>query len=123
MRSRFGAAVLSCALLVVIAAPGQARADMAAAFGNTVVSRYEDGGWVKHWFDPDGGYRAEFSNGRRLTGRWRVEGERICLNGIRPAIMMISRFCTDMVEGQVGHRWLSRDPLGRRVQNELVQGR
>lgn len=92
------------------------------AFGNTVLSRYPDGGWVKHWFNPDGSYAAQFSDGRRLTARWRIDGDRICLTNIRPN-MFIPRFCTDMIDAEVGETWHSRDPLGRRVQNVLIAGR
>lgn len=93
------------------------------AFANTVLSRYADGGWVKHWFDRDGSYAAEFSDGRRLAARWRIEGERICLNGIRPAFLMISRYCSPLIRAEVGQSWVSRDPLGRRVTNVLQSGR
>ena len=115
----WGAALV--ALAAVSAIP--AKADMSSAFGNTVLSRYADGGWVKHWFESDGRYRAQFSSGRTISGEWRVEGDKICLNRIRPAIMMIDRFCSPMIEARVGQTWSSRDPLGRRVQNELVRGR
>jgi hypothetical protein len=101
---------------------GSARADMNSAFGNTVVSRYPDGGWVKHWFNPDGSYSAQFSDGRRLAARWAVSGERVCLTNMRP-YMLIPRFCTTMVDANVGETWQSRDPMGRRVQNVLVAGR
>ncbi len=119
MRKLLGALVLSAAL----AGPAAASADMDEAFGNTVVSRYPDGGWVKHWFNRDGSYSAEFSDGRRLAARWRVEGQRVCLNGIRPAFMMISRFCSPIIEADLGQTWVSRDPLGRRVTNVLQPGR
>ena len=99
-----------------------AQAEMDAAFGNTVVSHYPDGAWVKHWFNRDGTYQALFSDGRRLSAQWAIEGERICLNGIRPR-MLISRFCTTLVQASVGQTWPGRDPLGRRVRNELVAGR
>ena len=99
-----------------------AKADMDAVFSNTVVSRYPDGGWVKHWFNRDGTYAAQFSDGRRLSARWSVNGERVCLTNIRPN-MLIPRFCTTMVDADVGETWQSRDPLGRRVQNVLVAGR
>ncbi|WP_292071075.1 hypothetical protein [Brevundimonas sp. UBA7534] len=101
---------------------GRAADAMQAAFGNTVVSHYPDGDWVKHWFDRDGAYRALFSDGRRLTARWAREGDKICLNEIRPR-MIISRFCTPYIEASVGESWPGRDPLGRRVRNELVAGR
>ncbi len=119
MRKLIGAMALCAALI----APGSAAADMDEAFGNTVLSRYADGGWVKHWFNRDGSYTAEFSDGRRLAARWRVEGERVCLNGIRPAFMMISRFCSPLIQASLGQTWVSRDPLGRRVTNVLQPGR
>ena len=112
-------AALSVACLAV-AGPG--RADMNSAFGNTVLSRYPDGGWVKHWFNPDGSYAAQFSDGRRLAARWSVQGERVCLTNIRPN-MLIPRFCTAMIDADVGDTWSSRDPLGRRVSNVLIAGR
>ncbi|WP_428149366.1 hypothetical protein [Brevundimonas sp.] len=119
MRKWIGALALAAA----VAAPMTASAEIDETFGNTVLSRYPDGGWVKHWFDRDGTYSAEFSDGRRLAARWRVEGERVCLNGIRPAFMMISRFCSPMIQADVGETWVSRDPLGRRVTNVLQRGR
>ena len=54
--------------------------------------------------------------------RWSVAGEQVCLTNMRP-YMLIPRFCTQMVEAEVGQTWQSRDPLGRRVQNVLVAGR
>ena len=113
-----------CAATLAVAClfAGAARADMDSAFGNTVVSRYPDGGWVKHWFNPDGTYSAQFSDGRRLAARWSVSGERVCLTNMRP-YMLIPRFCTTMVDADVGQTWQSRDPMGRRVQNVLVAGR
>jgi hypothetical protein len=110
-------------LAVVCLAAGPGRADINSVFGNTVVSRYPDGGWVKHWFNPDGTYAAQFSDGRRLAARWSVTGERVCLTHMRPSIMLIPRFCTEMIEAEVGETWQARDPLGRRVQNVLVAGR
>ncbi len=105
------------------AMPQVAQAEIEQAFGNTLVSHYPDGGWVRHWFNPDGSYSARFSSGRTISGRWRVEGDRVCLNNITPAIMMISRFCSPMISASVGERWESRDPLGRRVTNVLQRGR
>ena len=124
MANAIAAGVAVLGLGLATAAEGSANeAQMAAAFGNTVISRYPDGGWVKHWFERSGGYSAEFSDGRRIRGSWQVEGDRLCLNGITPSIMLIRRFCAPMVEVRQGQTWTSRDPLGRRVQNELVVGR
>ncbi|MDO9586934.1 MAG: hypothetical protein Q8R45_14345 [Brevundimonas sp.] len=114
-------AVAIMAVACLAAWPGRAEMNN-AVFGNTVVSRYSDGGWVKHWFNPDGTYTAQFSDGRRLAARWSVNGERVCLSHMRPN-MLIPRFCTDLIEADVGETWQARDPLGRRVQNMLVAGR
>lgn len=114
-----GAATIATAMLG--AAP-TAWADMQAAFTNTIVSRYPNGKWVKHFFEPDGGYRAEFQDGRRMTARWAVEGDEVCLTDIRP-VSILRRYCTPMVEAGIGDSWSARDPLGRRVSNTLVRGR
>lgn len=97
-------------------------AGITATFGNTIVSTYRDGGQVHHWFDADGAYQSIFSDGRRMTARWTLEGQKLCLNNIRPRLI-VSRFCTDYFEAKVGDRWSGRDPIGRRVQNTLIRGR
>lgn len=117
---------LALAGLVAVAAsavPLSASAEIERAFGDTLVSQYPDGGWVQHWFNPDGSYTARLSSGRTISARWWVEGDQVCLNNISPAIMMISRFCSPMIEAGVGESWVSRDPLGRRVTNVLQRGR
>jgi hypothetical protein len=37
--------------------------------------------------------------------------------------MLIPRFCSPLIEAQVGETWQARDPMGRRVRNTLVSGR
>ena len=95
---------------------------ISATFGNTIVSTYRDGGQVHHWFDEGGQYQSFFSDGRRLTARWTLEGRKLCLNNIRPRLL-VSRFCTDYFEARLGDTWAGRDPVGRRVQNRLIRGR
>lgn len=113
-------AALAAGVIAGVAAP--AWADMQAAFGNTIVSRYPNGKWVKHFFEPGGAYRAEFEDGRRMTARWAVEGDQVCLTHIRP-VSILRRYCTPMVQAGIGDSWTARDPLGRRVSNTLVAGR
>ncbi|MEG2730478.1 MAG: hypothetical protein RR935_08135 [Brevundimonas sp.] len=113
------------ATLLITESSAVARAnfsDMESAFGNTVLSHYPDGGWVRHWFERDGGYRAAFSDGRTISGNWTREGDRLCLNDIRPRLFL-SRFCSKFTPVRFGESWTARDPLGRRVRNELVRGR
>lgn len=99
-----------------------ASADMSKAFGNTIVSHYPNGQWVKHFFEPDGRYTSQFSDGRRLNARWSAEGDKICLSGFSPR-QILPRFCSRVVEADVGDTWQARDPLGRSIRNELVAGR
>lgn len=118
---RLGIALAAAAVLSLTATTSSA--NMSAAFGNTIISRYNDGGWVKHYFDANGAYSADWSDGKRLTGRWSVTGNRVCLNNIRPRFLWIDSFCQDMIAANIGDTWTSRDPLGRRVSNTLVRGR
>ena len=117
-------AVVISSLALFTASQTQARVsrDMEPAFGNTIVSQYPDGGWVRHMFERDGNYRAVFSDGRRINGQWSREGDKLCLNNIRPRFLL-SRFCSKFYEVEMGDIWVARDPLGRRVRNELVPGR
>ena len=109
------------ASVLMMSAPVQAN-DMELAYTNTIVSHYASGLEVRHWFNRDGSYQAFFSDGRRMTGRWTAEGEKVCLNEIRPR-MILSRFCTPAVQAKLGETWNSRAPLGRRVRNILEAGR
>lgn len=108
------------ALICMMATPASAGMDL--AYSNTVVSHYASGLQVRHWFNRDGSYQSFFSDGRRMTGNWTQEGDKVCLNNIRPR-MILSRFCTQSVQAQIGATWQSRDPLGRKVRNVLVAGR
>ena len=109
--------------IVVGGSPASAKeAGISATFGNTIVSTYRDGGQVHHWFDADGQYRSKFSDGRELTARWTLEGKKLCLNDIRPRLL-VSRYCTDYFAARVGDTWSGRDPIGRRVENRLIRGR
>ena len=119
MRSRVWIGALA---LMAVGAASSARADMSNAFGNTIVSHYPNGQWVKHFFDPDGRYTSQFSDGRRLNARWTAENGKICLSDFAPR-QILPRFCSRMVEASVGDSWQARDPLGRNIRNELVAGR
>jgi hypothetical protein len=121
MRVKQGFLIGGLALAGVLAA-SPVSADMSKAFGNTIISHYPNGQWVKHYFEPDGRYTSQFSDGRRLNARWTAESGKICLSGFRPR-QILPRFCSRMVEADVGDTWQARDPLGRSIRNELVAGR
>ena len=118
-----GAALL--ALMVMSAAPAQA--NMSGAFGNTVMSRYAHGGWVKHWFEADGAYRAQFSSGRTITARWRIEGEGFRINSARriseliDAQVSLSRF-RQASNNELTNASLSITPVhvGERAAHQLL---
>lgn len=115
--------VAICGLTIAAALTASpASADMSKAFGNTIVSHYPNGQWVRHYFEPDGRYSSHWSDGRRLNARWSVEGDKICLSNFSPR-QLLPRFCSRIVQADIGDIWQARDPLGRSIRNELVAGR
>ena len=121
--NRFAAGIIGLAMASAAIGPAVARgADMSNAFGNTIISYYPRGEWIRHYFEPDGRYHSQYSDGRHMEARWSVEDGKLCLRDFRPR-QLLPRFCSPMVEAEVGSTWQARDPLGRTIRNELVAGR
>lgn len=105
--------------------PSAALADPAAletAFENTIVSTYPDGRTAKLWLQPGGTYRGEGRTGRRSSGQWRVNGEKICLRQSRP-IPIPFAYCTHIRQGEVGASWTAKAVTGERIRVRVVAGR
>lgn len=97
-------------------------ADLAPAFGNTLVSTYPDGRTAKTWLTEDGRYEGQGRRGGASSGVWRVRDGRVCLTQRRP-IPFPRAFCTPIVRGDVGSRWTARAVTSETVQMELRAGR
>lgn len=92
------------------------------AFANTLVSTYPDGRTARLWLNRDGTYASRSRRGRPSSGRWTLEGDRICMRQQRP-VPGPFRYCTEVRRGGVGTRWSARAPTGETIQVELVAGR
>lgn len=112
--------VFSLWLVVQAAPPGEA--DLAPAFGNTLVSTYPDGRTARLWLQRGGRYEGQGRRGGMNSGVWRVDDGKVCLSQRRP-VPMPGRFCTPIVRGGIGTRWTAKAVTGETVQVQLVAGR
>ena len=94
-------------------------ANVSAAFGNTVVTIDSDGRSRKIWLKPDGTWTGLSRRGLDLAGKWKVEGEKVCLSQSKPALpgSMCQKFPTDP---EVGIE--AKDPTGKTIRLKLVKG-
>lgn len=111
-------AVLLAAPLAARAAP-QAPADVSAAFGNTLLTIDPDGRSRKIWLQPDGTWTGLSRRGLDLAGKWKVEGDKVCLSQSKPALpgSMCETFPTDPEAGVE-----AKDPTGKTIRLKLVKG-
>jgi hypothetical protein len=95
------------------------KAHVSAAFGNTVLTIDPDGRSRKIWLKPDGSWTGLSRRGLDLAGKWKVDGEKVCLSQSRPALFgsMCQVFPTNP---EVGVE--SKDPLGKMIRLKLVKG-
>lgn len=112
-------AALLAAPLAAQAASAQT-ANVEAAFGNTLLTIDPDGRSRKIWLRPDGSWTGLSRRGLDLAGKWKVEGDKVCLSQSKPALFgsMCQVFPTDPKVGVE-----TKDPTGKSVQLKLVKGR
>jgi hypothetical protein len=116
---------LALLLTTVLAAPFAAnaatasRANVEAAFGNTVLTIDPDGRTRKIWLQPDGSWTGLSRRGLDLAGTWTVQGDRVCLKQSKPRLpgSMCETFPTDP-----GATVEAKDPMGKTIQLKLVKG-
>jgi hypothetical protein len=111
------AALLATSALSATAA--EPKANVAAAFGNTVVSVDPDGRSRKIWLQPDGSWTGKSRRGLALAGKWTVKGEKVCLSQSKPRLFgsLCQVFPTDPKTGIE-----TKDPMGTTVHLKLVKG-
>jgi hypothetical protein len=95
---------------------------VAPAFGNTVVSTYPDGTSQKIWLHPDGSWNGISRKGDRLSGRWTLRADKVCLRQTRPMTLPIT-YCTAVPpDSAPGVQWTGRDVVGRPITLSLMKG-
>jgi hypothetical protein len=98
----------------------EGKANVAATFGNTVLSIYPDGRAQKIWLQPDGSWTGLSRRGNDLAGSWRVKGEKVCLKQSKPPTLPISvcqPFPEDPTKGVA-----AKDLSGTPIHLKLVKG-
>jgi hypothetical protein len=114
------AATLAASTLCAIAgAAAAAPANVAAAFGNTIVSIDPDGRSRKIWLTPDGNWTGLSRRGLALAGKWTVKDDKVCLSQSKPKLFgnLCQEFPTDPKTGID-----TKDPTGKSVHLKLVKG-
>jgi hypothetical protein len=114
------AATLTVSILGVGAGSAPAApANVAAAFGNTIVSIDPDGRSRKIWLQPDGSWTGLSRRGLALAGKWTVKGDKVCLSQSKPRLFgsLCQEFPTDPDTGID-----TKDPTGKSIHLKLVKG-
>jgi len=105
--------------LAAYAAERGPNANVAAAFGNTVVSIDPDGRSRKVWLKADGTWTGLSRRGLALAGKWSVKGEKVCLSQSKPRLF--GSLCQVFpADPKVGID--TKDPTGASVHLKLVKG-
>lgn len=115
-------ALLTSLVIALQATPVPTAADLAPAFGNTLVSTYPDGRTARTWLQPGGRYTGRGRRGGLSSGTWRIRDGQVCFSQRRP-IPLPGSYCTPIVGGGVGTRWTARAVTGETIQVTLVAGR
>jgi hypothetical protein len=111
------AALVAAPLGAQAAAPPSA--NVAAAFGNTVLTIDPDGRSRKIWLQPDGTWTGRSRRGLDLAGKWTTKGDKVCLSQSKPRLFgsMCEVFPSDPKVGVD-----AKDPTGKMVHLKLVKG-
>jgi hypothetical protein len=108
------------ALASQAAAPTEA--DLAPAFGNTLLSTYPDGRTARMWLQHDGTYEGQSRRGGLSRGVWHVHDGQVCFSQRRP-VPLPGSFCTPIVPGGIGNSWSTRAMTGETIRVSLLAGR
>ena len=104
--------------LAAVPAVGYPAPDVAAAFGNTIVSTYPDGRTGLLWLKADGTYTGKGRRRLPSSGTWTIKSSQVCFRQLRPRRAPFS-YCTKLPSTSV---WSARAVTGERVQVRIVEG-
>ena len=119
------AAAISALLIATppAAHAADAKAMVAPAFGNTVVSTYSDGRSQKIWMKPDGTWEGKSRRGNPLAGRWTVRDDKVCVKQSKPPTLPVSYCIPFPGDPHVGSTWPFKDMTGAPIQLKIVPGK
>lgn len=107
--------------LAVLPTTGQAAPDIAAAFGNTIVSTYPDKRTAYLWLQTDGAYTGASRKRTAMSGRWEMKGEKICFKQQKPFTSPIN-YCLDLSSGTPATGWSAKAVTGEPIRVTIVKG-
>lgn len=107
-------------LVMSAAATATAPPIIQKAFGATIVSTYPDNRKAQLWLEPSGSYTAMGRRGDRSSGRWTIDGGKLCLKQQHPWAPPFFRYCTPIPSGE---HWTTKAVTGETIQVRLVEGR
>jgi hypothetical protein len=118
-RTLFAPTTLALTLIASCAMAAEPSKEIAAAFGNTVMSVYPDGRSQKIWMQPDGTWTGHSRRGNPLAGKWTAKGEQVCLHQTHPFLpgSFCQTFPSDPEKGID-----SKDLTGAPIHLKLVKG-
>jgi hypothetical protein len=95
-------------------------ASVKATFGNTLFTIDPDGRSRKIWLQPDGTWTGLSRRGLDLAGKWKMQGEKVCLSQSKPALpgSLCQMFPSDLKVGGPP----TKDPSGKTGKLKLVKG-
>lgn len=95
-------------------------ANVKATFGNTLMTIDPDGRSRKIWLKPDGTWTGLSRRGLDLAGKWKMDGDKVCLSQSKPALpgSLCQVFPSDLKVGGAA----TKDPSGETGMLKLVKG-
>jgi hypothetical protein len=114
------AALIMSSMIALCSAAAFATPPIERVFGSTIQSTYPDGRQAELWLRPGGAYEAKSRRGADTSGRWAVNGNRLCLRQQWPFPAPI-RYCTPIPE-RFDSAWSARAPTGERISVTLLRG-
>lgn len=122
-------AYAACLTLAAAAAPAvaadqpekPAAADpMASTYGNTILLEVLPFWSAKQYFEPDHTWRQVASDGKVVSGVWKIENGKGCNVQTQPPG---PTYCNDYVPRKIGDVWTNVDDTGTTTMIALVKGR
>jgi hypothetical protein len=114
--------VAGYAAFAALNAQAQDLSAVSGAFGNTIVSTYQDGRSQKIWLHPDGTWSGLSRRNTPLAGHWTLKGEKVCLRQSQPPTLPLSYCAPFPAHSEPGVQWSGRDMGGRSITLSLQKG-
>lgn len=95
---------------------------MDSRFGNTVVSKNAAGVETKLYYQPDGTFTANSSDGQSSSGTWALNGNTVCLTMDAAPEGQPNPLCVPIEERAVGETWTVGEG-SQQISITIVEGR